>query len=93
VTAARDGVVARRYAVDALEECPLVGPEGEAVEVDGLAVPARRNTELEQGLHLGGEQHPAVAHRVEERLDPEAVTDGQQRPAALVGDHQGELTT
>ena len=66
-------------------------PEVEALLEDRLAVPARRDAEREQRLHLGGEEDVALVHGVEERLDAEAIADREHRAVAPVRDQPREL--
>jgi hypothetical protein len=65
--------------------------EKKAVIESGFKVPARWDAEGQQGLDLGCEIHSPLMNCVEQGLDTEPVTNGDQAVLALVGDNNGEL--
>src|SRR5204862_6178711 len=71
----------------------LVGDRHEAVRLmERCGVPAGRHPRREQRLRLRGEDDGPVTDRVEERLDPEAITRREERLVRLVPERERELT-
>src|SRR5262245_9157296 len=60
---------------------------------DRLRVPTCGDPGSKQRLHLRGEIQRLVVKSVEERLDAEAITGGEERAVALVPDDECELST
>src|SRR5438552_2855048 len=75
----RKQVVAGRYLGDTLEQrAPLMATDP-ARMIKGLAIPARRHSCCEEGLHFGCKVKNALVHCIEERLDTKPVPGGKQR--------------
>ena len=68
-----------------------MGAADEGVVIGRLDIPPCRNTQRQEGLDLGGEDHATVDDGVEQRFDAEPVAHGDHQVPALVGDQYGEL--
>jgi hypothetical protein len=54
-------------------------------------IPSGRHARGEQRLDLGRQVQIALVHRVEQRLDAEAIPGGEERVAALVPQRKGKF--
>ena len=91
VIAVRDGVAALRHGADVGEHRAFVIADDVEILPGGFGVPRCGYAQRKQRLDLGGEEDAIGRDGVEQRLDAEAVADGDHGLPPLVGDQHGEL--
>ena len=91
VLLACDQVVARRNLENSIKERAHLMPASFDGVIDGLGIPTSRHSGGKQGFHFRCEiKRPAVPC-VEQGLDAETVTCGEDGSALLIPKHKGEL--
>jgi hypothetical protein len=84
--------MARRNLENAVEErACLMSTEFKRV-IDGLAIPTRRDSCREKSFDFRSKIEPTLVECIEERLDAEAVTGGEDGLVYAVPKHEGELS-